>query len=675
MGFISPLIAAIAAGITIPALVSLYFLKLKRKRMVIPSTLLWQRAVQDLQVNAPFQRIRNNLLLWIQLLLLIALLIAMARPTQHSFADPGRRVVIVIDVSASMSASDPALDGETRLDSAKARALKIIDSLADSNAEQGEDGAAGAMVVTFGHRAQVRQDFTTDLAKVRKAIRDIQPTDHRSFLDSAIATIEPFARQGASADNKLTVHVLTDGNILETTDQPLSLVNSELQYHRIGDPAASPNNLAIVAFNARRDFEKPQLVQVFARLANYGPEAVTTNLTLSLDGKSMRTQQVTVPPVKPATPDHPRGEPGQTNVSYDFVFGGMASIRVTHDHADLLDADDSARLVLAPSRELRVLLVTEGNNNIENAAKATGIENLVQMSPAKFEDQDPARLRRGGWDAAGVTGDTGAAGEGFDVIIFDRYAPQSVPLVNSLYFAATPPLEDLQRRATPDDAPANELITQWDRAHPLLSNVQLNDIPLRRPGRLVVPVDGRVLAVGREGPVMAEVRREGVRHVVVSFDLFESLWPHSVSFPVFMQNALPILGLDGATDSSGLAYRTGENATLMLDGEIDEVTYTGPARLTGRALGTSLTVESFPFVGLYGTKAAVDARYRELAVNLLDSNESNLRTAELLKIGTSSVAGQAQAVEVRKELWHWFAWGALALLVVEWLVYTRRMHI
>lgn len=675
MGFISPLIAAIAAGITIPALISLYFLKLKRKRMVIPSTLLWQRAVQDLQVNAPFQRIKNNLLLWIQLLLLIALLIAMARPTQHSVADPGRRVVIVIDTSASMNAADPSLKGDTRLEAAKARALQIVDSLAESNAAEGANGSAGAMVMTFGHRAQVRQDFTTDLSKVRNAIRDVQPTDQRSYLDAAIATIEPFARQGASGENKLTVHVLTDGNILQSTDEPLSLVNAELQYHRLGDPAAEVDNLAIVALNARRDFEKPQLVQVFARLANFGPEPISANLTLSLDGKSLRAQQVTVPAASAPTPDNPRGEAGEANVSYDFVFAGMATIRVSHDHADLLDADDAAALVLAPSRELRVLMVTEGNGYLELGAKSAGIENLVQMDPARFENQDPAQLRRGGWDAAGLAGATGAAGEGFDVIIFDRYSPKQVPRVNSLYFAATPPLEDLQRKATPEGAPPNELITQWDRASELLSNVQLNDIPLRRPGRLIVPIDGRVLAVGREGPVMAEVRRDDVRHVVVSFDLFESLWPHSVSFPTFMQNALPILGLDGATDSSGIAYRTGENATLVLDRELEEINYTGPTNLTGRAVGSSITVESFPFTGLYKTDAKVEARYRELAVNLLDKNESDLRPAEQLKIGTSSVAGQTQAVEVRKEIWPWFAWGALGLLLVEWLVYTRRMHI
>src|SRR5215212_6342629 len=92
---------ALAAGIVIPALLVLYFLKLRRREMTVPSTLLWRKAIQDLQVNAPFQKLRRNLLLLLQLILLALLLLALSRPVSNVNAAPGKTAVILIDRSAS----------------------------------------------------------------------------------------------------------------------------------------------------------------------------------------------------------------------------------------------------------------------------------------------------------------------------------------------------------------------------------------------------------------------------------------------------------------------------------------------------------------------------------------------------------------------------------------------
>src|SRR2546421_11195322 len=106
--------ALAAAAIVIPALLVLYFLKLRRREMPVSSTFLWKKAVQDLQVNAPFQRLRKNLLLFLQLLLLLMLLLALSRPVSNFTPGAGKLSVILIDRSASMSAADEA-GGKNRL--------------------------------------------------------------------------------------------------------------------------------------------------------------------------------------------------------------------------------------------------------------------------------------------------------------------------------------------------------------------------------------------------------------------------------------------------------------------------------------------------------------------------------------------------------------------------------
>src|SRR5437762_6876361 len=102
--FLNPWMAALAGAVVIPSLLILYFLKLRRRQMEVSSTILWKKAVQDLQVNSPFQKLRKNLLLLLQMLLLAALLLALSNPISSYRPGAGENTVILIDRSASMNA-------------------------------------------------------------------------------------------------------------------------------------------------------------------------------------------------------------------------------------------------------------------------------------------------------------------------------------------------------------------------------------------------------------------------------------------------------------------------------------------------------------------------------------------------------------------------------------------
>ncbi len=682
MGFLSPITALIAAGITIPLLVSLYFLKLRRRQVMISSTLLWKKAIQDMQVNSPFQRLRKSLLLLLQLLILGALLFAMARPTLETIASPGQRVVIVIDHSGSMNTTDVS---PTRLDEAKKAALELIDNLDVGGAPAGGGGGAagdsaggGAMVVSFAQNARVSQSFTNDPAQLRDAVRGIMPTDQLSSLGPALSLIEPYANSSSADESAgLVVYIISDGRVLDA-GQPMSLAGAELRYIPIGGGpggmagAADPDNLGIVSFSARRDYDKPEIVQVFARAANYGTKQIKTNLTLTLDGQVTRVQPITLQPAPPRkdSDSSPTNAGNETSVQFDFVLPGSALVVLSHDYDDQLTSDDVVRLTLAPARRLRVLLVTRGNDFLVKGIQSVGVRQLAFMTPEKFEDQDPVSLKRGGWEASGASG---LAGEGFDVIVFDGYSPKTTPKVDSLYLASAPPIEGIQRVPSSEDEPASQRVLTWERDHPLLRYVALDDVILSEPGRLVVSPQATVLATGQSGPIMAELVQDGVRHVVASFDVLQSNWPIKISFPVFLGNTVQTLGLGGLADDAGIAYRTGEVALVPNDTG-NSLTYTGPVTLNVRRTQGAAVLPTFTRVGLYRTDG-VEPPFNRLGVNLLAPDESDIRTADVLNVSTVAGDTLAKTSAIRREVWRWFIWGALAVMLVEWLVYTRRMHL
>ncbi|MEM8738399.1 MAG: VWA domain-containing protein [Planctomycetota bacterium] len=664
MSFLSPLTALAAAAITVPLLVSLYFLKLRRKPMAVPSTLLWKRAVQDLQVNAPFQRIRNNLLLWLQLLLLALLLLALARPVQRATLAPGERVVIVIDRSASMNTRDAA-GGASRLEEAKQKALELIEAI------DAGDSASGAMVVTFAQRAQVVQSFTNDRGLLRSAVRGVTPTDQRGRLEPALGLIAPHAAgPGAAADaDALTVYVFSDGRVHRDTGEALALPGATLAFERLGEPTTA--NLGFVAASARRDYNRPGRVGIFARLAHTGSAPVRANVNLRVDGRVVRTRAVSLPA---ATAD----QPGQESLTFDLDLPGGASIELTHDQQDTLAADDAARLELLPAQRLRVMLVTEGNRYLRQAVLAAGARDLVLKTPAEYEGIAPQTLRDGG------------GGEpGYDLVVFDRYRPASVPTVSSLSFGSAPPVDGFDVFASSGDAPAMQSVLTWKRDHPLMRYVVLDDVTLRRPGRLSVPLSARVLAVGLAGPLIAEVRVAGRTHAAVSFDVLESRWPHHWSFQVFMVNALEVLGLraspaggggaegrGGAAAGAGLMFATGASATVPVAQGVSTVGYRGPERLSGTARSGSASLPAFERVGVYQADAGeVLPPFERLPVNLLDVLESDIRPAARLEVSTGVAQTAGASSLIRKEVWTWFAWGALGLLLVEWWVYARRMRV
>src|SRR5213075_2950620 len=143
MSFLAPIGFAFAAAF--PVVIVFYLLKRKRVIKLVSSTLLWQKFLAETQANAPFQRLRHNWLLLLQILLLTLVVLALARPYFAGSAKNSRLRVLILDASASMQAID---EKPSRFEKARGEALKVVDSLRDT--EQ-------AMIVLAGAQTEVRQ--------------------------------------------------------------------------------------------------------------------------------------------------------------------------------------------------------------------------------------------------------------------------------------------------------------------------------------------------------------------------------------------------------------------------------------------------------------------------------------------------------------------------------------
>ncbi|QZY56104.1 vWA domain-containing protein [Crassaminicella profunda] len=124
MKFYSPLsFFYLLAGVPI---ILMYLLKKQHEEKKIPSTYLWEKALRDMEANKPWQKLRKNILLFLQLLITLCIVFFLSNPYILSDKIDGENIIIMLDKSASMQSTDVE---KSRFDAAKEEIRKLIDGL------------------------------------------------------------------------------------------------------------------------------------------------------------------------------------------------------------------------------------------------------------------------------------------------------------------------------------------------------------------------------------------------------------------------------------------------------------------------------------------------------------------------------------------------------------------
>lgn len=647
---------AILAAIP-PLIVLLYFLKLKRRPLEVPSTFLWHRTIEDLHVNAIWQRLRQNLLLFLQLLFIGLLALALIRPGWQALQVKGKHVIFMIDCSASMSANDV---GSSRLEEAKRQAIALVDQM-ESDSE--------AMVISFSDRAKVEQTFTNNKNLLRGKLKLIAQTTHTTNLDEALRAASGLANpsrtgnasEGDAVDAKgiqANVYILSDGGLRTIPQTQLGNLNPV--YLPIGKPDAK--NVAITAFSTQRNPDKPGRLQAFARVENFSPGEVTTNASLLLNDKLLDAQSV-----KLAARDE---KPGVAGVQFDLEdTDGVLKIEI--DAKDNLSEDNAAYSVLNSARPARVLVVSPGDAPYQRRVLET--EAVGKVAQVTFVEPPHLETKQYQDDAASGV---------FDLIIYDRCAPKSPPQSNTLFIGRAPPFDGWPA-AKPQGSPA---IVDIDRVHPLTQLMDMSNVLIVESNVVDPPKSGLSLIEADIGPVYSVGPRQSFEDAALGFEIESSGdkvttdWVKKRSFPLFYMNAIKYLG--GVSSENTLSsVQPGSTYHIRTVLPVNQVTVTTPQKQTlvvPRETASAIAFSQTDELGVYllsegsGTKAA-----QQFAVNLFDDRESDLLPAEKIPIGVeqiqaTSASGSAAA---RKELWKWILLLGLAIVLLEWYVYNQRVYL
>ncbi len=686
MTFLTPMVGIVAASLVVPAVLLFYFLKLRRRPVRVSTIRFWQASADDLQVNAPFRMIRPSWLLLLHLLIAALLCAAAARPALQKGSLASGRVVLIIDHSASMGAVDappekPGLPPVSRLDAAKREARRIIDGLdaAGGGLSGAVSGGAQAMVVSMAARPVVVANFTRDAGALRKAVDAIQQTDQGADLSEALRMALAFARPGSEESSggpseKPAVVLVSDGAVSLTPGSTLTgLGTLGVRLVRVGPaPGEEPGNVGVVALSARRDFQDPALIRVFARVQSTVPEALSVGLTCSFDGASAGSA---VLELAASTP----GAPAEASRTFEVrsVLGGMVMVALARK--DALECDNQASLVVTPARPPRVLLVRPADG-APTGAEENLLTALETLQPAGFRVVSASTYERE--SGRGVLPQVD--GDQPDLVVFDRVRPAALPAgVPSISFGAGLPIEGLR---VSEGEPSPGGFSQWDRSHPVMRFVSLADVALDSVGEVVtgqLPAGTLVttLAWARRGPAVVLLESGGVRRLIAAVDLALSTWSKDVSFPTFMANAVDHLTLRGE-ENAARWWRTSDVVTLTappgLASDAGSVAFgvSGPhAWRSDATLGGdgAVMVGVLPRAGLY--RVAMGNETIPVPVNLLDPLESEARTRDRVDLaGQSAEAATGESLGA-VEVWRWFVLAALALLCAEWLLFAWRSRV
>lgn len=590
----------LALLLTVPVVIVLYLLKPRGKDYRISSNLLWDKLFRNQQSKTFLEKFIHNILMYLQILILLLLVLALMSPYIHRQGEIRGNVILVFNTGGSMQ--HDAGDGRTRMEEAVEQAKNLIAASDDTVFSIVTNDCMGTNLPAVG---------VTDKNSLYKALDQIECCDGPGNLTDAESIVDTL--RGASGESKedlsgAEVIVFTDGNGAEDAASFSEYFDARVMV--MGDAVSNVSNNFLTYAESDDDH---RTITCASSLTNYSDADASMEVSLYEGSSLLEIRQLTL-------------AAGETKLCFfeEFEWSGeplrseVGSVKFAgKDNSDSLAEDNAAYAIPAPTGRIDAVLIGDGNTYIEKAYQAAA---GMSLTKAKSEStlQDAAQAVR----------------------IYDAGAESSLSEdVSSMLFKDSRNAAGTVERV---------MLTVTDCE--LTSGLPSFTIGVNETNVYDVPVwgTGFLWAGGQCAGYYGE--HDGVKTVVVGFDIRESDFPLKAEFPVFISNAIHYLG-----DTSLLTdniYEAGEQIVFHPQSDFDVNTLTAETRKAG----------------LYEV-AAGDVTERYVVRFATESQSDGTVVAE----GTVSDTSYDSRL-VKKQLRNVLLVMSLILMVLEWILYVRQMR-
>ena len=614
--------AALGLLALIPIVVVFYILRAQHQQQYIPSTLFWRHISSDLEGRPSRRFPLRSLLLLLQIVVVSLLALALARPSVLGGAK--RHLVLVLDASVSMQATDVE---PSRFEEAKRKGREMIAKLA-----AGDE----VTLVRAGRNPSVLESSSDpDRSAVLAALASAAPSGGVADIGTALSLATSLTGQHRDAANEVVV--LSDGVFSRVDPSSLGPAGASIRLELVGQSA---RNVAVTELSVRPLLGTVGRHVAFVRVLNYGDAPAEAPFTTLADGIAIETRQLQLPA---------RG-------AVELTVGLPTGTKVVGVHLktnDFLSVDDDAQAIVGPDRQLNVTLVSSNTLFWDRVLRAIPRLKVTKVRASAYKPL--------------------AA----DIVIFDGFEPPAslwpsanVLLVNPL----GDPRGDAQSLPVPslgDTGPVQ--VVRASTASPLLDSVELGTLVLSKSVLTKLPTWAHSVADSAAGPLILEGQFDGRSVVAFAFDPSQSELPQRLAFPVLVANTLGWL----APTDLPTAVRPGSIVDVQPLAGASEVIVRMPG---GKAQAFQARSGVIHFaqtdsIGRYQVTQRGESgvlAQSTFVVNVTDENASDIRPrADSLGGGVTGTAGSATP-GVRAETWPYLAGAVLVVLSGEWLYYCKR---